>query len=507
MPNATEPVALPSPSLPSKKPLLLPLALLAVATFLAIYLTMPSSFQIRWNDETLYFTVAKNIYFEGDFNSHHYLSESLLRKGYPTKDTHPPGYPLLMATSFLFFGVGETAAYLQNYSLLFATLLLLFFMGRELGNATTGLGAALLFLVNPLTLSLTQSIMSEISAALAVTWVCFVLLMIEDGYLKGLLLAVGIALATLIKPFLLVLIPACFLFFWIHPGEFRSRSILALTVSFALLAGFVVFPLSSNREYYPSSINDLFLQPSAKAKLQYAMKNFVKNFRLSKALPWKSGELAVLLFGFAYLLLPFAALIRRKRLPWTGLYAAVAFAFSTTLLAVFFIYEYPAWRGSRAIFAFFPVLALLGGIGLTRLRPAALGAVFALGLGAINLYYAKSSFDVLEKSKLRQSAILNQYANRTDKNLARYGLQPKVLLSTNNLYLAVGRYPVKIILSEPRTLADFAKIEALLPPDALELRPGGPLFQANLRLNGEARFGSNYELAGQGDGFYYYRRR
>lgn len=488
-----------------KKPFLFQILFLVILASLALYFTRPPAFQIRWNDETLYFTVAQNIYFDGDFNSHHYLSESLLKKGYPTKDTHPPGFPLLMALSFLFFGTQELSGYLLNYLLLLSTLLLLFFMGRELKNATTGLAAALLFLLNPLTLSVSQSLMSEISAAWVVTWFFFVLLMLGEGFLKGFLLALSVALATLIKPFLLILLPAALLFLWIRPSEGRWRSLLSLLLSFGLVAAFVVFPLSSNREYYPSSINDLFLQPGLAGKLTYGLKNFTKNFQKTTALGWKSGELAILLLGLGYLLSPLLT-FRRERSSWNACYAALGLAFLTSLLAVFFIYEFPAWRGSRAIFPFFPALGLLGAVSFFALPQRSLSLALTAAFCAMNAYYAKGSFALLEASKLRQTAILNQYAIRSAGNLDRLGLQPRVLLSTNNLQIAVLKYPLKVILSEPRSLAEFSKIEGLLPPDVLEINPKGRLFQENLRQFGEDRFTSAYYLVGKGDGFYYYRR-
>jgi hypothetical protein len=331
--------------------------------------------------------------------------------------------------------------------------------------------------------------------------------MIGDGYLKGLLLALGIALATLIKPFLLVLLPASLLYLWLRPGEFRARTLASLLIGFALMGALVVYPLSSNREYYPSSINDIFLQSGLLAKIQYGVKNFAKNLQKTGALGWRSGELAILGLGLLYVLSPLALTLRRKNPEWSALHCSIALAFLTSLLAVFFLYEYPAWRGSRAIYSFFPVLGLLGALSISALRHWAAVAALALGLCAANAYYAKNSFAILEKSKLRQTSILNQYSSRSDRNLQRLGLRPKILLSTNNLHIAVTRYPAIVILSEPRSLADFSKIAALLPPDVLELNPRGRLFQENSRLRGEEQFGDSYQLAGKGDGFYYYRRR
>ena len=84
---------------------LFPYLLLFIITAIALYITKPVSLQIRWNDETLYYTVAQNIVRHFDFNSNHYLASSIIQKGYPTKDTHLPGYPIILAFGFLIGGI------------------------------------------------------------------------------------------------------------------------------------------------------------------------------------------------------------------------------------------------------------------------------------------------------------------------------------------------------------------------------------------------------------------
>ncbi|MGK7920559.1 MAG: hypothetical protein AB4080_11200, partial [Trichodesmium sp.] len=56
---------------------LFPYLLLFIITAIALYMTKPVSLQIRWNDETLYYTVAQNIVRHFDFNSNHYLASSI----------------------------------------------------------------------------------------------------------------------------------------------------------------------------------------------------------------------------------------------------------------------------------------------------------------------------------------------------------------------------------------------------------------------------------------------
>lgn len=105
-----------------------------IVTAIALYFTIPVSLQIRWNDETLYYTVAQNIVHDFDFNSHHYLASSIIEKGYPTKDTHLPGYPLILAIGFLIGGINERTLFFVNYLLLMITIFLIFIVGKNIFN-------------------------------------------------------------------------------------------------------------------------------------------------------------------------------------------------------------------------------------------------------------------------------------------------------------------------------------------------------------------------------------
>ena len=167
---------------------LFPYILLFIITAIALYITKPVSLQIRWNDETLYYTVAQNIVRHFDFNSNHYLASSIIQKGYPTKDTHLPGYPIILAFGFLIGGINEATPFFVNYVLLILTIFLIFTVGRLIANQWVGFGASLIYLVYPYTLVLTHSVMTEISAAAVIMVVVAILFLQKESFLKGLFL-------------------------------------------------------------------------------------------------------------------------------------------------------------------------------------------------------------------------------------------------------------------------------------------------------------------------------
>jgi 4-amino-4-deoxy-L-arabinose transferase-like glycosyltransferase len=500
-----------------KRNLYLQILLLFAITGIALYLTKPQEWKIRWNDETLYFTVAKNIFLEHDFNSHHYLSESLLRKGYPTKDTHPPGYPLMISLSFLLFGVHEFSPYLLNYLLTFSTVLLLLFLGRHFRHPWAGFLASCLYLIHPLTLPHSQSIMSEVSAAFTVTLFFFLLVVLREGIGKGISLAIVASLATLIKPFLLVLLPAGIIYLWWTPKSENRSTCYAYGVASVVLLAVFVFPLSSHREYYPSPINDLFLQSGLAAKIAYALNNFKRNLGQITHFSIKSGEggfvtLTLLMIGISglHLLLSRRAEGSKNtssvwRLPW--LFVAWLTAFILTTMAVLFIYEFYGYRGSRALYCFVPMLGFFFSLALAKPRFKLSPLIFGISSLALFLYYWQLTWPVLEYSKKRQTNFIYSDYQRLDTVLSRYGLTPKTVLAKGNLLLPVRRYPTKAIWSEPRNLTEFAQIENKLPPDVLETREDSPLFQDNLRLFGSTNYlGPNYQLFYSENHYFYYKR-
>jgi hypothetical protein len=59
---------------------------------------------IAWPDEIIYLVGARNVVERGTLDTNFYLTYSLLRRGYPHRDVHMPGYVLALTPAVAAFG-------------------------------------------------------------------------------------------------------------------------------------------------------------------------------------------------------------------------------------------------------------------------------------------------------------------------------------------------------------------------------------------------------------------
>ncbi len=502
------------------KNLFICLLLLAIMA-IALFLTRPSSFQIRWNDETLYYTVAQNIARHFDFNSNHYLASSIIAKGYPTKDTHLPGYPLLLALGFFLGGINETTPFFVNYFLLALTLILLFFLGNKIANPWVGFGAGIVYLISPYTLILTHSVMTEIAASAAVITVVALLFLLKENWLKGFCLALAISMAYLIKPFLLTLLPATLLVLLIWKKNRYLQTLFSLLLTLTFLTAVVLLPLGENQEIYPYSATFILGQPTLSAKLQLMAQQFWLNCRLIVNF-WQFPVYASITLSMLILWsIPGAVfvskrpLIKLKAMERDSPYFSALMLFGLTsflpvLLAIFLLYRYID-MGIRGLASFSALLSLLGVVGLLKLKTklkwrgvVALGLIISICLSGSSL----ATFQKLKNLQRRQSARLYHKSDRLQQVISKCQIEPRVVMSEKNFYLAIARYPTRVIWQLPYSLNELRKVEKKVNIDLIELSENNPLFQENLQLYDRIDcLDKRYSLKHQQNGFYYYWKR
>ncbi|NET24279.1 glycosyltransferase family 39 protein [Okeania sp. SIO1I7] len=493
-----------------------PYLLLLMMTAIALYLTRPVSLQIRWNDETLYYTVAQNIVRNFDFNSHHYLASSIIEKGYPTKDTHLPGYPLILAVGFLIGGINERTPFFVNYLLLMITMFLIFIVGKNIFNQWVGFGAALIYLIYPYTLVLTHSVMTEISAA-AVVMVAVVLLFLQkEGWLKGIFLSLVIALAYLIKPFLLTLLPASIAVLWINKNQYYKQTLLSLLFCLTLLSITILIPLSQNQEIYPYAATRILSQSSLTNMFRMMGENFLFNCSLIinfKQFPVYSTITLSMLLLWGISLAVFTPTIERHKLTYFTVYRNLCIlsliSFLPALLAVFLLYQYID-MGIRGLAVFSPLMTILSVASLWLLTSQLpTKKILAIGLGIlVCLSYSNFvTFHKLKNLQRRQSERLYTYSSRVQKVISKLQIQPQVVISEKNFYLAIANYPTQVIWQLPQTLNELREVEKKVKIELIELKDSDPIFQENLQVYNNVNLLDNrYILQYQDRNFYYYLR-
>jgi len=150
----------------------------------------------------------------------------------------PPGYPLLLASSFTLLGESLTPVRLAQAFADVLSCLLVFSLGRKLFTERAGLIAAGIFAVFPIQIMYVSIMMTETvftALLLLYLWLCVDR---ERIYLKALCAGAVLGVGTLVRPSMLLL-PAVVLFIrwrdgWRHQDNLRSLAITGL-------AAFLVF--------------------------------------------------------------------------------------------------------------------------------------------------------------------------------------------------------------------------------------------------------------------------
>ena len=185
-------------------------------------------------------------------------------------------------------------------------------------------------------------------------------------------------------------------------------------------------------------------------------------------------------------------------------------SFLPVLLAIFLLYRYID-MGIRGLASFSALLSLLGVVGLWQLKTKLKWrAVIALGL-IISICFSGSSwltFHKLKNLQRRQSTRLDRKSDRLEEVISQYQIEPRVVMSEKNFYLAIARYPTRIIWQLPYSLNELREVEKKVNIDLIELAENHPLFQENLQVYGKIDFlDKRYFLKHQENGFYYYWKR
>jgi len=106
--------------------------------------------EVAWPDEAIYLVGARNVVERGTLATNFYLTHSLLRRGYPHRDVHMPGYALALAPVVAAMGATLRAAAVLNVALYVASAVLVWALARRLtGDDRRAAAAAFLFAVLP----------------------------------------------------------------------------------------------------------------------------------------------------------------------------------------------------------------------------------------------------------------------------------------------------------------------------------------------------------------------
>lgn len=194
----------------------------------------------------------------------------------------PGEFPLQSYYCSLFLKLTNATLFyarLSNFMLGLATAVLLFFIGRKIGNTILGLITVACFVSNPLVGSQMVSVMPETMVNLLCTLSIFCYLYVKETNLKWMLVSFLISLCTLVKPSGFVVITFIILYYYLKNG-FQLKSI----VFYLLLIIIPVFCLKLWIAYTLQFENHVFTYPITHhyvRTINDAIKDFGKEVFLS----------------------------------------------------------------------------------------------------------------------------------------------------------------------------------------------------------------------------------
>jgi hypothetical protein len=432
--------------------------------------------EIAWPDEAIYLVGARNVAERGSLDTNFYLAYSLLRRGYPHRDVHMPGYILALAPFVKAKGTTLWAGVALNLILYGGCILLVYALARGvLEDEWQAAAATALFTVLPPFPGYLHIVYPELLVAFAqlaaLAWLVHARGM-AGAVAAGVLYAAG----ALARETLLVSLP---LYFARLPRREFWRGFAPAAAATLLL---VVAPLSRDRAVHPNALYPSVLEEARRSEAPVATlagtvwRNVALNLRLTAAArPTSNPEDAVLLLMAG---LAAATLAARRRLPPASrpLAGATLLSLGVLLLAVLTLYVVRerggVWGGVRALMPWAPVLLILATPLLFTVRRRAVTAalVLACGLGFAALDRWQSYFFF----RYKQSDYEDQARNAD--YIARYldAHRPARIASRSFLY-GLSRYPVEVIWSLPRDGPELKALNDAVPYEFLVIHEKSPL--------------------------------
>ena len=446
---------------------------LAIGVLALLFSYAVGSPRISGTDETYYVVVARNLVEHGSLNTTIYLPEEIVETGFPARDTHMPGYMILLALPVALFGPTDEAYLVLSQLGYVICGLLVFFAGRRIFSRAVGYASAVAFYLYPLFFFYANTAMTEITLQLvALLFFCIWLAALQKPRLAtSLALGLLLVLGTAIRPTFMIFLPTALYALWRWPRETRRRATVWFVVAFLALLITVVYPLSLGR----AQGSYKFFEVAGQDDPGLVAKGFLDNFILQASryvAPLKDfPNDHIRLMQVIILLLGAVGLARFKGLQRTVAGFFVYTAVVTWLFLAFF-YTPSGSRGLRNLMVVLPPgLIVLNGLIFSpkwktlRYAMAAAQCVlffFFAWIGMQGQLQERKEFYVAETRKAEVLAgTLNAY-------------HPQVVLVYKPWLYAVNYFPVNVIREFPRsqdvmrTLQEKVTIDAIVVDDPAE---------------------------------------
>ena len=429
--------------------------------------------RICGSDEAYYAVVARNLVEHGSLNTTLFLPDEIASTGFPGRDTHMPGYMILLALPVALFGPTDEAFLLLSQLGYVACGLLVFWAGRRLFSSAVGYASAAAFYVYPLFFFYANTAMTEITLqVVGLLFFCVWLSALQKPRLAhSLALSLLLVVGTVIRPTFVLFLPAALHVLWRWPPEARRRAVIWFGLSLLVLLGSVVYPLSLDR----AQGSYKFFEVAGQDDTTQVAAGFLDNFVLQAAryarLPKEFPDEHIRLLQVVILALGGVGLVRFRghQRSTAGYFLFTGIA---TWLFLAFLYTPSGSRGLRNLMVIVPPgLILLNGLLFSLGSKAVKYGLVAAEL-ALFFFFAwpgmQGAVDARKEFYTEESRKAEAFASV----LGAY--HPQVVLAYKPYLYAVRYFPVNVIRRFPespdimRAVQDRVTIDAIVVDDLLE---------------------------------------
>jgi hypothetical protein len=458
-----------------RETLLLTAVLTALTTLAAWQIRLRTDALVAWPDECIYLVGARNVADRGDLNTHYYLTYSLLRRGYPHRDVHMPGYILALAPFVKRLGMTWEAGAVLNLLLYAALSALVYVFGwGVLRDRRPAALAAGLFLVLPPFAGYLYVLYPELLGA-AVFMAGLAAMVHARGVLAAAACGVLFGLSALVRETLLLAAP---LYAARLPRRELWRGFVPATLATLIL---VVAPLSRDRAVHPNALYPSLVEEAraSGAPVSTLAGAVWRNVKLNltataAASPFTRAEDAVLLFLAVLAVAGLAAGLSRE--PTRRLALGVLASLALLTVAVLLLYVVRerggVWGGVRVYMPWAPVLLVLAVPVL--FRPWGDKGALPLALGLMLVFWRLDLWHIRFFNEYKANDFEDQ--DRQARYIARYAdpLRPQRVAARAFTY-GLTHYPVEVIWSLPRNNRELWALENAVPFDILAFHEKNPL--------------------------------
>lgn len=419
-------------------------------------------------DEVMYVVVGRNIVEQGTLDTNLYWTESLVRRGYPTRDYHTPGYMLTLAAFFAIFGFNNVVVGLPAKIAYILAGALFYRVGKSLFNPMIALLATLLFYIYPINFVYASLVMVEVPFALLA--VIYLALWVKIsraqkiGLLDIVLLGVVIIGGMLYRQTFVIFLPPT-LFLLSKFGIARNyRPLITFSLLFLFFFLGVFWPLTQNRSYYPNVYDRIIEAADWPTKVTILQTTFFNSLsQIFRPLPIQRDiALIHLILGIVSILGLWQFKERSQRL-----FALLFFyLFWGSLAAFSALYKSPVdLTVARNLAAFMLPGILLFVAILFQIKQKAITVglfiIFVIFVGFATLRFAQNA------QRWQDDALRTQqkFADIFTEYLQPYA--PRSIIFERGFKLAWTHYPMTVVADIPTTYDQMQEMQKHLSADII----------------------------------------